>query len=200
VAWFPPSPWSSCFRSRPLFPWTWPSLITSWKSRITKLPLSSCQVSLRRSWIHSPTLSSRLPPYLQSWMRRLPSLGRRLPLWWPWGLKASSVVESSEVKPPDLTALEVGLMGAALVRSRRSVRLAVKCRGETFNFPILRRRLPDKVVSRRCMIHPMLCSSCLGLSFVATAPPGCYVVSGIFLRSACCKEVQTLHGRIGCHE
>jgi hypothetical protein len=116
------------------------------------------------------------------------------------GLKASSVVESSEVKPPDLTVLEVGPMGAALVHSRRSVRLAAKCRGETFNLLILRRRLPGKVVSRRCMVHPMLCSSCLGLSFVATAPPGCYVMSNRFLRSACCKEVQTLHGRIGCHE
>jgi hypothetical protein len=63
-----------------------------------------------------------------------------------------------------------------------------------------RHHLSSKVVSRRCMAHPRSCSLRPDLHFIATAPPGCSDVSDKFLCSAWCKDVDALHGRIGCHE
>jgi hypothetical protein len=53
------------------------------------------------------------------------------------------------VKLSDLAALEKGPKGVALECSRRSTRLAVKCRGWTIKLTVLHCCLPTKVVSRR---------------------------------------------------
>jgi hypothetical protein len=53
------------------------------------------------------------------------------------------------VKLSDLAALEKGPKGVALECSRRSTRLALKCRGWTIKLTVLHCCLPTKVVSRR---------------------------------------------------
>jgi hypothetical protein len=102
-------------------------------------------------------------------------------------------MESFEAKPPDLAALEVGPMGAALVCSHRSAPLAAKCRGGTFKLPVPRRCLPRQG-------SLTLCSLRLDLRFVAAAPPDRSDVSGGFLQSACYKDVEALRGHAGCHK
>jgi hypothetical protein len=116
------------------------------------------------------------------------------------GLQASGIMESFEAEPPDLATLEVGPMGAVLVRSRRSARLTVKCCRGTFQLSVTRHRLPGKAVSRRHMARSRSCSLRLGLSFVAAAPLGCSDMPGKFLRSVCCNDEEGLHGLVGCHK
>jgi hypothetical protein len=109
-------------------------------------------------------------------------------------------MESFEAKPPDLAALEVGLMGAARVCSRQSARLAAKCHGGTFKLSVPYRQLPSKVVSRHRMARPMSCSSRLSLRFIAAAASGHSDVSGEFLWPVCYKDVEALCDCVGCHE
>jgi hypothetical protein len=115
-------------------------------------------------------------------------------------LQATGVVESFEVKLPDFAALEVGLKGAALVCSRRSAQLAPKCHEGPSSFWFLVTALPSKVVLRQRMAHPRSCSLCPGLHFTVASPLGHFGVSGGFLQSAWCKDVDALHDGVRCHK
>jgi hypothetical protein len=122
-------------------------------------------------------------------------------------LQAIGVAESFKVKSPDLAALEMCLMEPAFVCSCRSARLAEKCGGGTFELLGPRRRLPSKVVSRRCMPFPRSCSlrslrggASSSLHYIVAAPPGRFDMSRGFLWSAWRKDVEAPTGRIGCHE
>jgi hypothetical protein len=119
-------------------------------------------------------------------------------------LQDIGIGESFKAKPPDLTALEVCLKGAAFVCSRRSAQLVAKCHGGTFELPDPHRRLPSKVVSRRRMSCPRSCSLCslcgdasFNLHYIVVAPPGCSGVSRDFLWSAWCKDMEAPTGHIG---
>jgi hypothetical protein len=122
-------------------------------------------------------------------------------------LQATSVREFFKAKPSDLAALEVGPKGVALVRSCRSARLAVKCRGGTIKLLVPCCLLPSKVLSRRRMAHPKSCSlrplhggTSSDLCFVPAAAPDRSGVSGGFLQSAWYKDVEDLRGHIVCYE
>jgi hypothetical protein len=122
-------------------------------------------------------------------------------------LHATGIGESLKVKPPDLTALDVCLKGAASVCSCWSARLVAKCHGGTFKLLVPRCLLPSKVVSRRRMACPMLCSlrpmpggTSSSLCYIVVTPPSpCRSgVSGGFLWSAWCKDMESLCGHVGC--
>jgi hypothetical protein len=119
----------------------------------------------------------------------------------------TGVGESFKAKPPDLAALEVCLKGATFVCSCQSARLTAKCRGGTFELSSPRHRLPSKVVSRRRMPRPRLCSlrflhsgASSSFCYIVAAPPGRSGMSHGFLRSALRKVVEDPPCRVGCRE
>jgi hypothetical protein len=77
-----------------------------------------------------------------------------------WVLQATGIGESFKAKPPDPAASEVCPKRDAFVCSRRSARLAAKCRGGTFKYPDTHRCLRRKVVLRRRLSRPRSCSGC----------------------------------------
>jgi hypothetical protein len=124
-----------------------------------------------------------------------------------WVLQATGIGESFKAKPPDPAASEVCPKRDAFVCSRRSARLAAKCRGGTFKYPDTHRCLRRKVVLRRRLSRPRSCSGCprRGVApssrrYLASAPPCCFGVSGRFFWLASCKDVDAPGGRVGCRK
>jgi hypothetical protein len=122
-------------------------------------------------------------------------------------LQTIGIGESFKAKVPNLAALEGYLKGAAFVCSRRHARLAAKCREGTFELSGPRRRLPDKVVLRRCMHCPRSCSlhflhggASSSLRYISAAPPRRSEVSRGFLYFACRKVVEAPSDCVGCRK
>jgi hypothetical protein len=85
-------------------------------------------------------------------------IGSPFPLVESLELQAIGVMVSFEAKSPDIAPLEVGPKGASLLCSLRSARLAVKSHEGTFKPLVPHSHLPNKVISRRRLARPRLCS------------------------------------------